>query len=166
MSGARRRSFEAGHRPKFLVVVDGTPEASRAVHFAARRSARTGARMVMLGVVTPPDNFEWLGVGEALREETEEELRRILVAATAEARGAAGIEPELVIREGERADAILALIEEDQDISFLVLAAATESAGPGPLVSTLAGSGSSTSTIPIVIVPGNLSDEEIDALAG
>ena len=166
MSGARRRSFEAGHRPKFLVVVDGTPESSRAVHFAARRSARTGARMTMLGVVTPPDNFEWLGVGDSLREESEQEVRGCLDAAEAEAKRSAGIEPELVIREGVRAEAIRALIEEDPDISFLVLAASTESSGPGPLVASIAGGGSAAFTIPIVIVPGNLSDEEIDALAG
>ena len=53
MSG-KRQSYEAGHRPKFMVVVDKTPECARAVHFAARRTARTGASMIMLAVVAPP----------------------------------------------------------------------------------------------------------------
>ena len=69
MSG-KRQSYEAGHRPKFMVVVDKTPECARAVHFASRRAARTGASMVMLAVVDPPDNFEWIGVGEAMIEES------------------------------------------------------------------------------------------------
>lgn len=166
MSGTKRRSFEAGHRPKFLVVVDGTPESSRAVHFAARRSARIGASMVMIAVIEPPDNFEWLGVGDALRAEAQEEVEALLDAAAEHAKTAAGVEPERVIKEGERPAAILELIEEDQDISFLVLAAAVDSSGPGPLVSSIASKGSSTFPVPIVIVPGDLTDEEIDALAG
>ncbi|WP_375460877.1 universal stress protein [uncultured Enterovirga sp.] len=166
MSRAKRRSFESGHRPKFLVVADGTTESGRAIHFAARRSARTGASMIVLGVVTPPEGFEWLGVGDAIRAEAEEEVETLLDQATATAKAAAGVDPERAVREGDRPEAILALIEEDQDISFLVLAAATDSSGPGPLVANIAGKGSSTFPIPIVIVPGNLADEEIDALAG
>ena len=62
-------------------------------------------------------------------------------------------------------DAIVALIEEDEDIALLVLAAGTGKDGPGPLVSTLAGKVSGSFAIPIAIVPGHLSDDEIDALA-
>jgi nucleotide-binding universal stress UspA family protein len=162
----KRRSYETGHRPKFLVVVDDTPECARAVHFAARRASRTGASMVMLAPVDPPDNFEWIGVGEAMVEEAQEEAQKLLDEAAKEARSAAGLEPEQVILVGEKAESIAKLIEEDEDISFLVLAAGTGKEGPGPLVSTIAGKSASTFPIPIVIVPGSLSDEEIDALAG
>ncbi|MCB8819260.1 universal stress protein [Microvirga rosea] len=165
MSG-KRQSYEAGHRPKFMVVVDATAECARAVHFAARRTARTGASMIMLAVVDPPDNFEWIGVGEAMIEEAQDEARKLLEEAAGEARSAAGVEPELAIRVGPRADEIIRLIHEDEDISFLVLAAGTGKEGPGPLVSTLAGRAASTFPVPIVIVPGSLTDEEIDALAG
>lgn len=165
MSG-KRRSYEAGHRPKFMVVVDKTPECGRAVHFAARRASRTGSSMIMLAVVEPPDNFEWIGVGEAMVEEARAEAEKRLDEAAKEARGAAGVEPEQVLRVGGRAETIARLIDEDEDISFLVLAAGTSKDGPGPLVSMLAGKASSTFPIPIVIVPGSLSDEEIDALAG
>lgn len=165
MSG-QRRSYESGHRPKFMVVVDKTPECARAIHFASRRCARTGASMLMLAVVDPPDNFEWIGVGEAMIEEASEEAAKLLEAAAREARNAAGVEPEQVIRVGVRADEIIKLINEDEDVSFLVLAAGSGKEGPGPLVSTLAGKAASTFPVPIVIVPGSLTDEEIDALAG
>ena len=165
MSG-KRQSYEAGHRPKFMVVVDKTPECARAVHFASRRTARTGASMIMLAVVDPPDNFEWIGVGEAMVEEARQAAVKQLEDAAREARNAAGVEPEQVIRVGNRADEIIKLINEDEDISFLVLAAGASKEGPGPLVSTLAGRAASTFPIPIVIVPGGLTDEEIDALAG
>lgn len=165
MSG-KRRSYEAGHRPKFLVVVDETPECERALRFAARRVTRTAASLVLLGVVSPPDNFEWLGVGDAMRAEAEEEAQERLETAAAAARSAAGVEPEQVVRVGDKAEAILELIQEDEDISFLVLAAGTGKEGPGPLVSNLAGKAASTFPVPVVIVPGSLTDEEIDALAG
>jgi nucleotide-binding universal stress UspA family protein len=164
--GSKRRSFEAGHRPKFLVVVDETPECDRAIHFASRRAARTAASLVMLGVAAPPDNFEWLGVGDAMRAEAEEEARERLEAAAGIARSVAGVEPEQVLRIGDRAAQILDLIDKDEDISFLVLAAGTGKEGPGPLVSTVVGKAASTFPIPVVIVPGSLTDEEIEALAG
>ena len=165
-NGSKRRSFEAGHRPKFLIVVDDTPECSRAVRFGARRCARTGASLVMLGVVSQPDNFEFLGVGEALRADAEADADAVLDAAAVAVRRAAGVEPERVVKSGDKSDAILELIGEDPDISFLVLGAGTGSGGPGPLVSSMAGRTAATFPIPVVIVPGDLDDEAIDALAG
>lgn len=166
MSGAKRRSFEAGHRPKFLVLVDDTPECMRAVHFAARRCGRTGASLVMLGVVVPPDGFEWLGVGDTIQAEAEAETATRLDAAAAHALAAAGVEPERVVASGEKPDALAALIEADEDVSFLVLASASGSSGPGPLVASIAAKGAAGFPIPVVIVPGDLDDDEIDALAG
>ena len=167
MNGSTRRSFETGHRPKFLVVVDETPECGRAIRFGARRCARTGASLVMLGIVTPPDNFEFLGVGDALRAEAEDEAAELLDRAVEAAREAApGLEPERVVQGGEKDDAILSLIQEDEDISFLVLASGIGNSGPGPLVSGIAGKMSAGFPVPVVIVPGDLADEAIDALAG
>lgn len=162
----RRRSFESGHRPKFLVVVDETPECDRAVYFAARRAARLGASVVMLAVAEPPEDFEWLGVGDALREEAEVETEARLAAVAADIGARAGIDPEPVVRTGDRAEEILALIEADDDISFLVLGASTSTEGPGPLVLAIAGKAAAQFPIPVVIVPGSLTDAEIDALAG
>jgi nucleotide-binding universal stress UspA family protein len=165
MSG-KRRSYESGHRPKFMVVVDDTPEADRAIRFAARRAARLGASMLMVAVTEPPESFEWLGVGDAMRAEAEEEATTRLDAAAGVARAAAGVEPERMIRLGEPATEILDVIRDDEDIAFLVLAAGSGGDGPGPLVSAIAGHGAAAFPVPVVIVPGGLSDEEIDALAG
>jgi nucleotide-binding universal stress UspA family protein len=162
----KRRSYEAGHRPKFMVVVDETPECERAAHFAARRASRTAASLLMLAIVTPPDNFEWVGVEEAMLAEETADAEDRLEAAALKVRTDVGIDPEKVIRIGAKTEEIVKMIEEDEDISFLVLAAGTGKEGPGPLVSTIAGKASSTFPIPVVIVPGSLTDEEIDALAG
>ena len=165
MSG-KRRSYESGHRPKFMVVVDETPECERAIRFAARRAARLGASMLMVAVTEPPESFEWLGVGDAMRAEAEEEATARLDAAAATARAAAGVEPERMVRLGEPAAEILEVIRDDEDVAFLVLATGSGGEGPGPLVSAIAGQTAAAFPIPVVIVPGGLSDEEIDALAG
>ena len=67
------------------------------------------------------------------------------------------------MREGNTADEILGLIEDDEDIAILVLAAGTGKDGPGPLVSGI-GSTAGDYPIPVAIVPGHLTDEELDAL--
>ncbi len=166
MPHTRRRSYETGHRPKFLVVIDETPECERAARFAARRVARINATITMLAVITPPDAFEWLGVGDVMQAEAEADAAARLEAAAARARQAAGVEPECVTRIGALDEEILKLIDEDVDISYLVLAAGAGKEGPGPLVSGLAGKAASTYPVPVVIVPGGLTDEEIDAIAG
>ena len=164
MSGNRRKSYEAGHRPKFLAVADESAECSRAVRFAARRASRTGAGVILLAVAAQVEFQQWLGVGDVMREEAEDDARKILEKHAAAARAIAGIDPELVVRTGAKAEEIVKLIQEDEDIAFFVLAAGTGSEGPGPLVTSLAGKASASFPIPIVIVPGGLADEEIDAL--
>ena len=69
-----------------------------------------------------------------------------------------------MIREGETSEQILKLIDEDEDIAILVLAAGTGKEGPGPLVASL-GKTAGDFPIPVAIVPGHLGDEDLDALS-
>jgi nucleotide-binding universal stress UspA family protein len=162
----RRRSYEAGHRPKFLVVIDDSLECDRALYFASRRVARIGGNVIMLYAIETEDRSQqWLGVADIMRAEAHEEANAILDRFAARANGVAGITPERVIREGVRSDEVLKLIDDDEDIAILVLAASsTENEGPGPLVANLAKT-AGTFPIPVAIVPGHLSDQELDALS-
>jgi nucleotide-binding universal stress UspA family protein len=161
----KRRSYEAGHQAKFLVVIDDTPECDRALYFASRRAARVGVKVIMLRVIDTHDrNQQWLGVADIMRAEAHEEASAMLASAAARANGIAGITPEQVIREGDTAEEILKLIDEDEDISVLVLAAGVDKEGPGPLVANL-GKTAGTFPIPVAIVPGHLTDEELDAMS-
>lgn len=161
----KRRSYEAGHKPKFLVIVDDTPECDRAIYYASRRAARIGAGVVMLRVIETQDrNQQWLGVADIMKAEANEEAKAALDRAVERARKVVKIKPERVIREGDTATEILDLIEKDEDIAVLVLAAGTDSEGPGPLVSSLSNTAAKF-PIPIAIVPGHLSDEDLDAMS-
>ncbi len=161
----KRRSYESGHKAKYLVVIDDSEESDRAIYYASRRAARNDASVIMLRVIETKDlHQQWLGVADIMRAEAHEEANAALDRATGRANGVAGITAERAVREGEIAQEILNLIEEDEDIAVLVLAAGTGPDGPGPLVSSLAKTGGQF-PIPVAIVPGHLSDEEIDALS-
>ncbi len=123
----RRRSYEPGHSPKFLVVIDDTPECDRALYFASRRALRTGASVLMLRVIEMHDrNQQWLGVADIMPAEAHEEANSALD--RARARASSGAE------------------------------------GPGPLVSSLAKT-AGTFPIPVAIVPGHLSDQDLDSMS-
>ncbi len=163
--GTKRRSFETGHKPKCLVVVDDTAEWDRAVYYAARWAVRIGGGVVMLRVIETEDrNQQWLGVADIMRAEAHEGANAALDRAAGRANGIAAITPERVIREGDPTEQILDVIDKDADISVLVLAASVGPEGPGPIITTIAKTVGSF-PIPVAVVPGNLSDDDIDALS-
>ncbi len=160
-----RRAYESGHKPKCLVVVDDTAEADRAVYYASRWASRNGGGVVMLRVIEIEDrNQQWLGVADIMQAEAYEEANAALDRAAGRANGLAAITPERVIREGNPSEQILDVIESDVDISVLALAASAGVEGPGPIITTLANIAGSF-PIPVTVVPGGLSDAEIDGLS-
>lgn len=165
----RRQSHEPGHYRKFLVIADDTAECDRALYYAARRAARTHGGVVLLGVLELADaSSQWLGVADLMRAEATDKAEARLGQLAARARAVSGPgahEPAQVLREGEVAAEILKVIEADEDIAILVLAAGTGGDGPGPLIASLAKGVWAGLHIPVTIVPGGLSDSEIDALA-
>jgi nucleotide-binding universal stress UspA family protein len=161
----KRRAYESGHKPKCLVVIDDSPECDRAVYYASRWAARNGANVVMLRVIATEDrNQQWLGVADIMKQEAQEEAEAVLDRAAGRANGIAAITPERVLREGIPTEEILALIEADVDISLLVLAAGAAAEGPGPIIMSLAKTAASF-PIPVTVVPGNLTDEDIDSMS-
>ncbi len=161
---SKRLSREAGHRRKFLCVIDETPECERAVAYAARRAERTGGTLVLLYIIEPGDFQHWLGVEQIMREESNASAEAALAGFAEIVRESVGIEAECVVREGTPVEEIHGLIEDDQDIVILVLAAGAAKEGPGPLVSSIAGKNAAF-PIPVTVVPQNLSDEDIDSLS-
>jgi nucleotide-binding universal stress UspA family protein len=148
---------------KFLVVLDDSRECLNAMRFAAMRAAKTGGGVEILSII-PPDEFNhWIGVGEIMREEARERIHAHFEVFAKWMRDKQGVDPELVIREGEPVPEILAQIREDSDIGVLVLGAGTDNKGPGPLVTQLTRQSGSL-TIPITLVPGEMSKERLESI--
>lgn len=159
-----RRSAEEGHKRKFLVVIDDTPECLRALQYAARRAEHTGGGLTLLYVIVPGDAQQWLGVENIMRAEAAEQAETTLGRFADMARKWTKVEPQLVIREGVKAEEVVKLIEDDEDIAILVLAAGTGKEGPGPLVTSLATKNSGNFPVPITIVPGSLDEAAISSV--
>ena len=161
----KRRSNEAGHKRKYLLVIDDSEECDRAVFWAATRANRTKSQIVMLRIIeTSERSQQWLGVADIMKAEAMEAANAALDKFGAMVKKITDTAPDRVIREGAINDEILKLIEEDADIGILVLAAGTGKDGPGPLISGLSKTAANF-PIPLAIVPGSLSDEELEAMA-
>ncbi|RZO41160.1 MAG: universal stress protein [Rhodobacteraceae bacterium] len=148
---------------KFLVVLDSSQECLNAMRFAALRAAHTGGGVEVLAVIEPEEFNHWIGVGDIMREEARERINAHFEVFAKWMRDRQGVDPELVIREGEPVPEILAQVKDDPEIGVLVLGAGTDSKGPGPLVTQLTKSSGSL-PIPFTIVPGNLSKERLEAI--
>jgi nucleotide-binding universal stress UspA family protein len=156
-----RRSYESGHRPRLLVIVDEAPDCEKAVYYAARRAARIGGTIALLRVIEPSyGEIGWLAVTDLMRAEAQQ----LLTKHAERVREITGVSPETLVCEGSAAQQLLNVIQQDEDIAILVLAAGSTEIGPGVLVSDLART-AGTYPIPVVIVPSHLSDEELDALS-
>src|SRR5690606_37265988 len=130
--------------------------------FAAYRTRRTGGTVVLLSVIPTPE-FIGMGVEEVLRAEAVEEAERNLDMRLARIREIGDVRAESVIREGNGPEQIEEVIAHDADIAILVLAASKSTEGPGPLVNHFAARAHAL-PIPLTIVPGRMSDEEIIAI--
>lgn len=148
----------------FLVVVDGSPELTTALHYACLRAKNSGGRVALLTVVEPPDGQNWLGLEELMRAERREAAEQVVMGLCSEAQEWSGTMPAVYIREGLLRDELISLIEEDPSISILVLGASIGQDGPGPLVSHLAGKVAGRLRVPVTVVPGGLSDAQLQAL--
>jgi hypothetical protein len=147
---------------KFLVVVDNTPEHKVALRFATRRAQHTNGRVTLMCPAQLPDFQQWRGVEEIMRDEAHAEAENMLYEAAKLVNELSGILPELVIPYGLATDCLFDLLKDDPNISILVLASGTAKEGPGPLVSMFT---TAVQAIPVTIVPGNFTNEQIDALA-
>lgn len=164
-TGRSPGTSEEGTLRKFLVVVDGTPESEVALNFAARRALHTGGVVTLFAILEPGDFQHWLGVESIMREEARQEAEAILHRLAAQVNEITGRLPELIIREGKKAEQVKQLITEDRSIAILVLAAGTGKEGPGPLVQLVASAAENAFPIPVTVVPGSLTDEQIEMLA-
>lgn len=164
----QRRSFEAGHRRKFLLVVDDSSEAESALYYAASRITRSSGSLVLLYVIQPGEYQHWAGVRQVQIEEETTKAKAMfrLFRRKLQLAGFEHLDVEDVVREGVLADEIVKHIAEDEDVAILVLGASVEAVGPGPLVASLAaGKLAGGFPVPVTVVPGQLSLDDIKALA-
>ena len=146
----------------YLVVIDDSAESRVALRFAARRAARTGSGVAILAMIEPAEFVQWGGVQAAMEEEARLRCEAMVLEASGAILEEAGIQPELIVRQGETVRVIGEVLNE-KEAAALVLAA-SPNGGPGPLVTHFA-TVAATLPCPLIIVPGGLDEEALDRIS-
>lgn len=158
------RDASSSEERTFLCVVDESEEMGAALRFACHRANKTHSRVALLYVIQPAEFQHWMAIGERMREEAREEAEELLQVVTGVVEKRTGYKPKCFIREGKVREEVVNLIDEERNITLLVLGAASGTDGPGPLVTYLVDKMAGQLRVPVTIVPGSLSEDEIEAI--
>lgn len=148
----------------YLIIADQSEEFHVALDYACSL-AKTRRGYVAVAHITDLEGFVHWGKVEAmmrhdLRQQSEEEIWAIAKSIHDDY----AMMPSLYIREGQTADCIIDIINEEPNIRSLVLAASGSKAGPGPLISHFLGKGADSLNVPMVVVPEHLDKEKIQSI--
>ncbi|HWU01346.1 MAG TPA: universal stress protein [Novosphingobium sp.] len=148
----------------YLVIMDETEEARAALRFATRRAAKTQGSVHILALV-PRQPFVAFGAIQATIEEEARARAEVLVTAAAgSVLSEAGHMPVISVREGDGVKIVREYLTEHAEVAALVLGAGAGST-PGPLVSHFTGAGLGALSCPLFIIPGGMSEADIDRLS-
>lgn len=148
----------------YLVIVDETEEALMALRFASRRAAKTEGAVHLLALVPPQPFNAFAGVQATIEEEARARAETLVTAAAGSLLSESGRMPVISVQVGEGEKVVRDYLTEHPEVSALVLGAAREG-GPGPLVTYFAGSHVANLPCPVFVIPGSLSEEDIDRLS-
>lgn len=149
-----------------LVIADESEEFPDALIYAGLLCKNTGWRLVMLRVIEPSDPAPWASITDEMRRQARDAAESLTQRFAAEVWAECGVTAEPVLREGDLKPELRKLLEQDTSIKLVVLASAAGPGGPGPLVSQLGKSaGLGPRPVPVLVVPGALSREDIRKLA-
>ena len=147
----------------YLVIVDETEEAKTALRFAARRAAKTGGMVHLLALVPRQDFNAFGSIQDTIEQEARDRAEVLASSAAGELAYESGKMPQIAVRVGDGKGVIAEYLLEHPEVAALVLGAAAEGA-PGPLVTHFS-THMSALTCPLFLIPGSLTDEEIDRLS-
>lgn len=154
------------HKFACLVIADESEEFPDALIYAGLLCRTTGWRLVMLRVIEPSDPAPWASITEEMRRQALDAAESLTQRFAAQVWAECGVTAEPVLREGDLKSELRKLLQEDESIKLVVLAAASGPAGPGPLVRQLGrAAGLGQRPVPVLVVPGALTRDEIRRLA-
>jgi nucleotide-binding universal stress UspA family protein len=151
-------------RTKLLVCVDKTEHSRIAVRFACAKAKQLNCPIELIHVLDPSEYNSLFGVGEKMKQERWAEAEKLMSSMADEAFNNAGIMPSFIIREGMIGEEVTAAVLHDTDINMLIIGKAPQAAGKKDTISLLTSELAGKLMIPIMIVPGNLTDAQIQEL--
>lgn len=152
------------NRRKFLVIIDGSKEMDVAIQYACKRAKKTDGHIILASFIAPIDVLTTKSVTDIMKNEAREVLEIALHKVSAYIKEETGITATLHVKEGDVIDELLKLVDEEKNISELILAASLDEKGPGPIITSIATKNYARLKIPVTIVPGYFSKEYIDEI--
>ena len=148
----------------YLVIMDETSEALTALRFASRRAQHTGGQVHILALVPKQDFVAWGGVQATIEDEARSRAEALVADAAGTLFDEMGQRPVITVRMGDATREIRSYMQGCPELAMLVLGAAPTGA-PGPLITHFAGPDAGALPCPLTIVPGGLTDDEIDRMS-
>ena len=125
---------------------------------------RKGSTVDLLHVIPPTDFHTLHAIEDRMREENRREAETLMKQMAEEAQELSGVMPTIVLREGKAAEEILAAASEDPNVNMLVLGVNEKSGARGSTLNWLTAQVGRKLSVPLLLVPGNLTDQQIEAL--
>ncbi len=145
----------------YLVVADDSAEFTVALRYAARAAQARRAHVGIIHVIEMDELQQWGGVEARMRAELRQQAEQYIWSAAKTINDISGQRPALYITDGNRQKVLAETINADDEIVALVLGAGGSN---DPLVGYFTGKGVSSINVPVMVVPGHLPPEDIDAL--
>ncbi len=152
-------------RSTFLVCVNEKQHSETALRFACKKALQCNADVTMLYIINPMDYNTVFSVADVIKEDRRMQAEKLLKSLSKKVTLWSGRNAKTVIREGKIADEVINEIEANERINLLVLGVAADgSSGKGKLLPQLTNEIGDSYHVPLLVIPGNLTEEEIDAL--
>jgi nucleotide-binding universal stress UspA family protein len=148
-----------------LVCIGGREESETALRFACLRAIKLGMSISMVHILEPADFQGLMSVTDVIRKEKEEEARDLLNDMADIARQITGQMPIIILREGRLEDQIIRAIHDQRDVSMVVFGLRQDSQRGPKIASKLTAQLGDTLMVPLVLIPGNLNEEQLEVLA-
>ena len=149
---------------KFLVCVDTTDECKVALKFACMRAKNSGGSVLLLYVIEPKELQHFAGIEKIMAKEAKEEAKNVLAELADSAMKDFNLKVQTITSNGKKYNQIVDLINKDKSISILVLGEAPDGMGSNDLINKFTAGLTRSINIPLTIVPGNLSIEDLEKI--
>lgn len=148
---------------RYLVSVSNNPHSRVALKLACVKAKHHGGAVTVVHVLPPADMQTLFTVADRLKEEQRAEAEKLLQDMCEEAFALTGIMADVCIKEGNIGEGILATVMEDKDIILLMLGF-SENSENAKLIEWLSTQLGNKLQIPMMLVPGNLTDQQIQSI--
>lgn len=150
--------------PITMVCVSDQQESEIALRFACMRAKRRNHHVCILHVIEPTEFQGLLSITDAIRDEQEEKAQA-LMSRMADVAAEEGVQnPMLVFHEGLLSESIISTAEENPGINMIMLGLAPDSHRGGKLAATLVEELGVGICIPLMFIPGNLTQQQLQML--